>query len=79
MKEVYSNSTAAIALKHFALPSFVQVGVYRIGVNCIRTSELQNNTQMKAIVNFVLDSDFNIMLQEFEFQCFFSFIHTEKL
>ena len=64
---MYSNSTAAIALKHFVMASFVQVGVYRIGVNCIRTSELQNNTQMKAIVNFVLDSDFIIMLQEFEF------------
>ena len=36
---------------------FVQVEIYRIGVNCKRPTQLRNHKQMKSNVNFEMNSD----------------------
>ena len=56
----------------------VHVILYKIDVNYIQTSELWSYNQTKTLVNFVKGSDFNILLQEVEFSCFFYCIHNPK-
>ena len=46
----------------FEIAFFVQVGLCRISINCLQTSELQNDNQMKTIVIFGMDRNFNIIV-----------------
>ena len=41
---------------------FVQDRVAIIGINCIRTSELRNDSQVNTIANFRMANDFNIFV-----------------
>ena len=62
----------------FEMACFIQVREYIIGVNCIWTSELRNDIQMKTIANFGMNSDFNILLQENGLSWVFYFLDTEN-
>ena len=54
---------------------------------CVRTSEVRNDSPMKTITNFGMDSESNIFvigkliapLQEIAFSCFFYFFDTENI
>ena len=45
----------------FKMVCILQVEIYIIGVNCIQTSELRNDYQMKTIVSFGKGRDSNIL------------------
>ena len=49
-------------LNNVEMARFVQGRVYRISESCIRLSELWNDNQTITIVNFRMDSDFNIFV-----------------
>ena len=79
MKIVCSGNTVCqLFWNTFEMACFVQAGVYRIGVNCMRTIKLHNNKQMNAIVNFRMDNDCNMFVTKMNFHVFLYFLDTEK-
>ena len=57
---------------------FVQLKVYKIGENSIRTIELRNDNQTKTIDNFGMDINSNTFVKEIEFWYFLYVDDTEN-